>query len=139
MRLNRIFLHALFLLSLSHLSYITIIVCIPLQNNTLHYVTDGSAKFAFSYRKATYYVPLILMLKCLLDVTDVYIYKALVAGCEDDLYYNNCIMNMLRAVHEEDLHWHEQCKAYLGKIFKVKFSELPADATDVDACDYIIK
>ncbi|XP_077268648.1 RNA polymerase I subunit Rpl135 isoform X1 [Temnothorax americanus] len=108
-------------------------------NNTLHYVTDGSAKFAFTYKKATYYVPLILMLKCLIDVTDLYIYKALIAGCEDDLYYNNCVMNMLRAVHEEGLHWHEQCKAYIGKVFKVKFSELPADATDIDVCDYIIK
>lgn len=108
-------------------------------NNTLHYVIDGSAKLAFTYKKATYYVPLILMLKCLLDVTDVYIYKALIAGCEDDLYYNNSIMNMLRAVHEEGLHWHEQCKAYIGKMFKVKFSELPADATDIDVCDYIIK
>lgn len=110
-----------------------------LQNNTLHYVTDGSVKFAFIYKKATYYVPLILMLKCLIDVTDLYIYKALIAGCEDDLYYTNSIMNMLRAVHEEGLHWHEQCKAYIGKMFKVKFSELPADATDIDVCDYIIK
>lgn len=114
-------------------------VCISLQNNTLHFVTDGSAKLAFTYKKATYFVPLILILKCLIDVTDLYIYKALIAGCEDDLYYNNNIINMLRAVHEEGLHWHEQCKAYIGKMFKVKFSELPTDATDVDVCDYIIK
>lgn len=48
---------------------------------------DGSAKFMFIYKKILYYVPLILMLKCLIDVTDVYIYNALIAGCEDDLYY----------------------------------------------------
>lgn len=109
-----------------------------MQTNALHYVNDGSVKFAFVYKKATYYVPLTLMLKCLIDVTDVYIYKSLIAGCEDD-YYNNCIMNMLRIVHEEGLHWHEQCKAYIGKMFRVKFSELPADATDIEICDYIIK
>ncbi|XP_067211558.1 DNA-directed RNA polymerase I subunit RPA2 isoform X2 [Linepithema humile] len=108
-------------------------------NNTLHYVTDGSAKLAFTYKKATYYVPLVMMLKCLIDVTDLYIYKALIAGYEDDLYYNNCIMNMLRALHEEDLHWHEQCKAHIGKIFRIKFTELPQDASDIDVCDYIIK
>ncbi|XP_011868721.1 PREDICTED: DNA-directed RNA polymerase I subunit RPA2 [Vollenhovia emeryi] len=108
-------------------------------NNVLHYVNDGSVKLAFTYRKTTYYVPLILMLKCLVDMTDLYIFKALVAGCEDDLYYNNSITNMLRALHEEGLHWHEQCKAYIGEIFRVKFSELPADATDIDVCDFILK
>lgn len=110
-----------------------------LQNNTLHYVTDGSAKFAFSHQKTTYYVPLILMIKCLIDVTDLYIYQTLIAGYEDDHYYINSVMNMLRNLHEEDLHWHDQCKAYVGKIFKVKFSELPADASDIDVCNYIIK
>ncbi|XP_018361298.1 PREDICTED: DNA-directed RNA polymerase I subunit RPA2 isoform X2 [Trachymyrmex cornetzi] len=108
-------------------------------NNTLHFVTDGSAKLAFTYKKVTYFVPLILILKCLIDVTDLYIYKALIAGCEDDLYYKNNIINMLRAVHEEGLHWHEQCKAYIGKMFKVKCSELSTDATNIDVCDYIIK
>lgn len=58
-----------------------------LQTNVLHYVMDGTAKFMFVNRKTLYYVPLILMLKCLLDVTDVYIYNALIAGCEDNLYY----------------------------------------------------
>lgn len=48
-------------------------------------------------------------------------------------------MNMLRNVHEENLHSHEQCKAYIGKIFKVKFFDMPPDATDIDICDYIIK
>ncbi|XP_070167298.1 DNA-directed RNA polymerase I subunit RPA2 [Polyergus mexicanus] len=108
-------------------------------NNTLHYVNDGSAKFAFTHKKTTYYIPLILLIKCLIDVTDVYIYKTLIAGCENDLYYSNSVTNMLRALHEEGLHWHEQCKAYVGKIFKVKFSELPADATDIDVCNYILK
>lgn len=79
------------------------------------------------------------MLKCLIDVTDVYIYKALLAGCENDHYYKHCVMNMLRAVHEENLHSQEQCKAYIGKLFRVKFYELPPDTTDIDVCDYIIK
>ncbi|XP_011329952.1 DNA-directed RNA polymerase I subunit RPA2 isoform X2 [Ooceraea biroi] len=107
--------------------------------NVLHFVTDGSVKLSFAYKKATYYVPLILMLKCLRDVIDVYIYKTLLAGCEDDHYYNNNIKNMMLKLHEENLHWHKECKAYVGKFFKVKFTELPSDASDIDVCDYIIK
>lgn len=102
-------------------------------------MTDGSAKFMFMHKKILYYVPLILILKCLMDVTDVYIYNALIAGCEDDLYYKGCILNMLRAVHEEDLHSYEQCKTYIGKIFRVKFLEVPSDSSNIDVCDYIIK
>lgn len=116
-----------------------IFINIFFQSNVLHYVTDGSAKFMFMHKKILYYVPLILMLKCLMDVTDVYIYNALIAGCEDDLYYKGCILNMLRTVHEQDLHSHEQCKAYIGKIFRVKFFELPPGSSDIDVCDYIIK
>ncbi|XP_001606574.2 DNA-directed RNA polymerase I subunit RPA2 [Nasonia vitripennis] len=108
-------------------------------NNSLHYVTDGSAKLMFTHRKVLYYVPLILMLKCLMNVSDKYIYNALTAGCDDDVYYKNCVLNMMRTVHEKDLHSHEQCKAYIGKMFRIKFYELPVNATDIEVCDFIIK
>ncbi|KOC65372.1 DNA-directed RNA polymerase I subunit RPA2 [Habropoda laboriosa] len=107
--------------------------------NTLHYVTDGTAKLMFSYKKILYYVPLILILKCLIDVSDIFIYNALTAGCEDNLYYIGCILNMLRTIHEQDLHSHDECKAYIGRMFRIKFFEIPQDSTDTDVCDFIIK
>nr|XP_012136993.1 PREDICTED: DNA-directed RNA polymerase I subunit RPA2 isoform X3 [Megachile rotundata] len=109
------------------------------SNNTLHYVIDGSAKLMFTHRKVLYYVPLILILKCLIDASDIFIYNALTAGCEDDPYYKGCILNMLRAIHEQNLHSHEDCKTYIGRMFRIKFFELPQDATDTDVCDFIIK
>ncbi|XP_063972531.1 DNA-directed RNA polymerase I subunit RPA2 isoform X2 [Diachasmimorpha longicaudata] len=108
-------------------------------NNTLHYVTDGTAKLMFTHKKILYYVPIILMLKCLVDVSDKYIYDALLAGCEDDLYYKGCILNMLRAVHEEKLHSHDQCKRYIGKMFRVRLLEVPPDTSDAGVCDFIIQ
>lgn len=74
-----------------------------------------------------------------MNVSDIYIYKALTAGCEQDVYYQNCVANMMRTVHERDLHTHKQCKAYIGKMFRIKFYELPLNATDSDVCDFIIK
>ncbi|KAJ8668817.1 hypothetical protein QAD02_000076 [Eretmocerus hayati] len=109
------------------------------MTNTLHYVTDGSAKLMFTHKKVLYYVPLILMLKCLMNVSDKYIYNALTAGCDNDLYYQNCVLNMMRAVHEKDLHSHEQCKSYIGKMFRIKLYELPPNSTDIEVCDFIIK
>lgn len=109
------------------------------QTNSLHYVTDGTAKLMFSHRKVLYYIPLVLILKCLADVSDKYIFSQLSAGFEDDLYFRRCILNMLRAIHEENLHSHEQCKAYVGKMFRIKFYEIPQEATDSEICDFIIK
>lgn len=107
--------------------------------NTLHYVTDGTVKLAFSHRKFMYYIPLLLILKCLMDVPDIYIYKALTAGCEDDKQYHGYIANMMRAVKEDGLITHDQCKAHIGKLCRVKFYEVPADAKDSEICDFIIK
>ncbi|XP_015126829.1 DNA-directed RNA polymerase I subunit RPA2 [Diachasma alloeum] len=108
-------------------------------NNTLHYVTDGTAKLMFTHKKILYYVPIILMLKSLIDVSDKFIYDALIAGCEDNLYYKGCILNMLRAVHGENLHSHDQCKRYIGKMFRVRLLEVPADTSDTGVCDFIIQ
>lgn len=33
--------------------------------NVLHYVTTGTARFMFSYNKELYFVPVIMLLKCL--------------------------------------------------------------------------
>ncbi|XP_015514488.1 DNA-directed RNA polymerase I subunit RPA2 [Neodiprion lecontei] len=107
--------------------------------NSLHYVTDGTAKLMFAHRKILYYVPLILMLKCLVDVSDKYIFSQLTTGYEDDLYFTGCVLNMLRTIHEEGLHSHEQCKAYLGKMFRIKFYEVPQESPDSEISDFIIK
>ncbi|CAB0043496.1 unnamed protein product [Trichogramma brassicae] len=108
-------------------------------NNTLHYVTDGSTKLMFSHNKVLYYVPLTMILKCLMDVSDITLHNKLTAGCEDDVYFSNCISNMMRELHKQKLHSHEQCKAYIGKMFRVKMYEVPPSYTDVEVCDYIIK
>lgn len=62
--------------------------CFVFQNNVLHFLTDGSAKLMFSHRKVLYYVPLVLMLKCLSNYSDQYIYQRLMQGYEHDMYYS---------------------------------------------------
>lgn len=46
---------------------------------------------------------------------------------------------MLRNLHVENLHTHEECKAYLGKMFRIKFYECPEWNTDIEIADFIIK
>ncbi|XP_057326194.1 DNA-directed RNA polymerase I subunit RPA2 [Microplitis mediator] len=107
--------------------------------NTLHYVTDGSVKFMFTHRKTPYHIPVIMVLKCLYDATDYWIYKALTRGREDDFYYMGCVQNMLRYIHKEGLHTSQDVKNYVGKMFKIKFRELPDDTPNSVVCDFIME
>lgn len=46
---------------------------------------------------------------------------------------------MLRSIHSEGLHNHHECKAYMGKMFRVKFYECPEWWTDSQICDFILE
>lgn len=46
---------------------------------------------------------------------------------------------MLRTVHVENLHTTEECKAYLGKMFRVRIYDCPEWATDVEVAEFILK
>lgn len=106
----------------------------------LHYVTDGTAKLRIAHRRALYYIPIVLVIKCLADVTDEFIYDQVMAGHEDDLYFKGCVLNMLRQVHDSNVHTHADANAYLGKTFRIRVaSELPPWATDQAIAKYILR
>ncbi|XP_056631027.1 DNA-directed RNA polymerase I subunit RPA2 isoform X1 [Diorhabda sublineata] len=108
-------------------------------NNVLHFVNDGTAKLMFSYQKVLYYSPLCLILKALCNYSDQHIFQRLIQGCEDDTYYVDCVKNMLRAIHKENLHNKEDCRSYIGNMFRVKFRECPEWSTDQEIADFIFK
>lgn len=108
-------------------------------NNTLHFLQNGTCKMMFSHRKVMYYAPLILIMKCLVDYPDHYIYRFLVNGKKSDLYYVSCIQNMLRELHKEGLHTHRECREYIGKMFRQRLIELPPWYTNDQVTDYILQ
>lgn len=46
---------------------------------------------------------------------------------------------MLRNLQEEGLHTSEECKEFLGKMFRGKFYELPEWYTDAEVADFILR
>ncbi|XP_046672556.1 DNA-directed RNA polymerase I subunit RPA2 [Homalodisca vitripennis] len=108
-------------------------------NNVLHFVTDGTAKLMISHRRTLYYTPIMLILRCLTDASDESVFKTIMAGYEDDLYFKGSVLNMLRSLHQQNIHTQEEAKFYLGKIFRIRFSELPSWSTDEEICDFILK
>lgn len=93
----------------------------------------------FTHRKTFSFVPVVLLLKALKNCTDEYIYQQLIAGYEDDQYYDTCIQKMLRSVHDEtSMHTHEECKHYLGEVFRSKFPSLPEWTTPDEIINYML-
>lgn len=107
-------------------------------NNVLHYLNNGTCKFMFSNMKFMAYVPVCLIIKCLVDYTDEEIYMRLIRGYEQDQYYLSCVQQMLRDVHGEGLHTSGQCKDYVGQIFRSRFPDLPSWKTNAEVAEFIM-
>lgn len=93
---------------------------------TLHYLHNGSINLRFSHRKQEYFIPVVLLLKALCEVTDREIYDAIVAGQTNNAFLTDRVELMLRAGHA--LNFAAPASAggsrhkileYLGKSFRI--------------------
>jgi DNA-directed RNA polymerase I subunit RPA2 len=94
-------------------------------NNVLHYLSNGTMRLMFNFKKILYVFPLMLVLKALINCTDSYIYEQLVQGLEGDIYYKDRIVLMLRQLQDEGLYTHEHVRNFIGRNFRAKFTDLP--------------
>src|SRR6218665_55112 len=108
------------------------------SNMVLHYLTNGSVKLRFFYNRMPVYLPLILVLKVLCNVSDRYIYEELVRGRENDKYYKSCIVFMLRQLQTEKLYSSKQCKDYIGTRIRMK-TDLPPWVSDEEVTDILFR
>lgn len=104
----------------------------------MHYLTNGTVKLRFFYNRQPIYLPLVLVLKCLCDVSDQYIYNELVKGREEDKFYKNCLINMLRLVQKERLYTTRQIKKYIGERVRVRV-EAPSWYSDEEITDSLFR
>ena len=108
--------------------------------NVLHFVTSGTARYMFAFNKELYFVPVIMILKCLKDVTDSEIYRELMVGAFNDPYRSGVTINMLRELQEEGLFSRDQVREYIGRSFKEKVRYyVPAWYTNMDICDWLME
>ena len=67
----------------------------------------------FSVGKELFFIPVVMVLKCLSDRSDAAIFSALTAGMgedEDNHYYRGCLKNMLAEPQEEGLYSSKQVR-----------------------------
>lgn len=93
-----------------------------------HFLIDGSVNFAFTVRRAEYFLPVGVLLKCFLDMSDLELFGHLLSLCPSDKE-NVTVMAeraeiLLRSTHNYQLHTRSQCLRWLGSHFRVALNAL---------------
>ncbi len=105
------------------------------QTNVLHYLKDGNITFRFSWRKNEYLVPVMMILKALVDTNDREIFEALVgpAGSAgfDNTFLTDRVELLLRTYEFYSLYTKSATRAYLGEKFRVVLG-VPATMSNYD-------
>ncbi|RDA88686.1 hypothetical protein CP532_4075 [Ophiocordyceps camponoti-leonardi (nom. inval.)] len=106
------------------------------QSNALHYLKDGNVTFRFSWRKNEYLVPVMMILKALVDTNDREIYEGIIGplGCSshEDTILTDRVEVLLRTYKTYGLRGKSATRAFLGDKFRVVLG-VPETMTDRDA------
>ena len=106
------------------------------QTNVLHYLSDGNVTFRFSWRKNEYLVPVMMILKALVETNDREIFEGLVGPSKSKAIQNTFLTDrvelLLRTYKVYGLYTKGQTRAYLGEKFRMAL-RVPDTMSDYDA------
>ena len=88
------------------------------QTNVLHYLSDGNITFRFSWRKNEYLVPVMMILKTLIETNDREIFEGLtgtsVGGHIENAFMTDRVELLLRTYKDYKLQGKSRTISYLG-------------------------
>jgi len=107
-----------------------------------HYLNDGTAVFAVTIRRAEYFIPAGILLKCFLEVSDEEIYNKLISSAGASSEHVGFVAEraelMLRQSARYGLNTRNQCVEYLGSLFRVAL-DLPEGKSDLSAGEFLLR
>jgi DNA-directed RNA polymerase I subunit RPA2 len=93
------------------------------QTNVLHYLEDGNITFRFSWRKNEYLVPVMMILKALVETNDREIFEGIVGPAGSKALGNTFLTDrvelLLRTYKFYELYGKTKTRAYLGERFRI--------------------
>lgn len=102
------------------------------QTNVLHYISDGNINFRFSWRKNEYLIPVMMVLKALVETSDREIFDGLVPVLQrDNTFLTDRVELLLRTYKTYRLPTMLDTLAYLGDRLRVVMM-LGEDISDAD-------
>ncbi|KAK9386223.1 hypothetical protein V1515DRAFT_645659 [Lipomyces mesembrius] len=101
------------------------------QTNVLHYLNDGNVTFRFSWRKNEYLIPVMMILKALVNTNDREIFDGIVGTDTKNSFLTDRLELLLRTYKVYNLYSREETLAHLGDKFRVVMGA-SIDQTDAD-------
>lgn len=101
------------------------------QTNVLHYLNDGNVTFRFSWRKNEYLVPVMMVLKALVETNDREIFDGIVGTDHENSFLTDRLELLLRTYKSYGLYSRQETLAYLGDKFRVVMGASP-DVPDIE-------
>lgn len=101
------------------------------QTNVLHYLNDGNVTFRFSWRKNEFLVPVVMILKALIETNDREIFDGIVGSETSNSFLTDRLELLLRNYKSYNLFSKQETLAYLGDKFRVVFGATP-DVSDIE-------
>ncbi|KAL3419108.1 DNA-directed RNA polymerase I subunit rpa2-like protein [Phlyctema vagabunda] len=93
------------------------------QSNVLHYLTDGNVTFRFSWRKNEFLVPVMMIMKALVETNDREIFEGLVGSVNSKGAENTFLTDraelLLRTFKNYGMYTKSKVRSYLGERFRV--------------------
>lgn len=110
------------------------------QNMVLHYLTNGTAKLKIFYNSRIFSVPVMLVLRALVNLTDRALFLKIVSGYhgKERNFFENSIMSMMKLLKQLGVTNQDEAIEYLGHKLK-DLHELPSWWSDMEAGLDLIK
>jgi DNA-directed RNA polymerase I subunit RPA2 len=123
----------------AYTKYATLIRCVrpdqTSQTNVLHYLDDGNIIFRFSWRKNEYLVPVMMVMKALVDTNDREIFEGIVGASgskgAENTFLTDRVELLLRTYKAYGLYAKSKTRAYLGEKFRIVL-QVPDTMSDYD-------
>ena len=100
------------------------------QTLTMHYLSDGNCSLRLIYQKQEFLIPVYVLLKALVEVTDSQIYNLLVKGYFKNRQVGDRVEVLLQDGGKLSLYSQAQCLAYLGSRFRSALVGVGSDMSD---------
>ena len=68
-----------------------------------HSSSNGNVTIGFTHRKEQFLVPIIMILKSLVNQTDLYIFQRLMQGEDDNSFLRTSVVEMMRSTIKADM------------------------------------
>ena len=112
------------------------------QTNVLHYLDDGNVTFRFSWRKNEYLVPVMMILKALVETNDREIFEGLIGASgskgAQNTFMTDRVEVLLRTYKTYNLHGKAKTRSYLGEKFRPVLG-LSEDISDQQAGSELLR